>query len=420
MEKLNLSLLYIEDDKLIQETSLRVLETIVEKVYPASDGEEGLELFQQNQPDIILTDIDLPKMNGIAVAKKILASNKTIPVIFVTAYSDVAYLLEAIQIKVHGFIIKPLKVDYLYSLLTKITHEITLEREIQKNTNRMQTLLNLEANMVLMADENKVYEANHAFLEFFSCASLEEWQNSYTSISNIFLQKPGYICSESRLSWLEKLKQKQLLQPRSQIQNPKSGIVHTFLLKFNQVPDEEILVLSLTDITEIESQTKTLQQEAITDQLTGLYNRRKFNRILQEKLVLALQGNFTIALLLLDIDHFKSVNDTFGHDKGDIVLVELAKLITNNTRTSDLFARWGGEEFVILVCKTPRKGIETFCKKLLQVVREHDFQIQRQLTISIGVVENKTNDSKESIFKRADDALYIAKNSGRNCYRTNY
>jgi len=150
------------------------------------------------------------------------------------------------------------------------------------------------------------------------------------------------------------------------------------------------------------------------DKLTGAISKDSFNEIIGLKIMEAKHVNSALSLILFDIDHFKKINDTYGHLVGDTILKELADLVRNNLRESEYFVRWGGEEFVILLPGTSLQGAQMVAEKLRRVVREHDFSEVGGVTCSFGVTTLKEDDTIKSFIKRADEALYEAKNEGRN------
>ncbi|AOE50736.1 GGDEF domain-containing protein [Kangiella sediminilitoris] len=153
-----------------------------------------------------------------------------------------------------------------------------------------------------------------------------------------------------------------------------------------------------------------LERKAQTDRLTGLHNRE----FLEQRYVNYQSGKAHIALLLLDVDHFKSINDNYGHLAGDEVLIELAKLLSDNIRKTDTLARWGGEEFAVLCPATDPEHANIFAEKLRSMVASHSFSKPETITCSIGLSCSHHNEPLKSLFARADKALYESKNSGRN------
>lgn len=150
------------------------------------------------------------------------------------------------------------------------------------------------------------------------------------------------------------------------------------------------------------------------DGLTKIYNRRYFNEYLSGELKKAERYQRCFSLIMFDIDHFKRVNDTYGHDAGDSVLKELSWLIQTNIRKSDVLSRLGGEEFGILAPETGIEDAFRLSEKLRGIVEENTFKYAGKITISLGVAQFNQGDSIDSIYKRADNALYCAKNNGRN------
>ena len=153
---------------------------------------------------------------------------------------------------------------------------------------------------------------------------------------------------------------------------------------------------------------------ATTDPLTGIHNRRKFDESLHDSLAQEVRYPRGLALIIIDIDHFKAVNDHFGHATGDAVLKELTGLINGSIRESDQFFRIGGEEFAILTYAPEEINLAIAAEKIRHLVERHTFPTIHKLTISLGGALCHQNDSFDSLFKHADDALYRAKAKGRN------
>lgn len=158
-----------------------------------------------------------------------------------------------------------------------------------------------------------------------------------------------------------------------------------------------------------------LEKISLVDPLTGTLNRRKFHEELEMSIANALRHHHLFALLMLDIDHFKRINDKFGHLTGDEVLREICGLITSSIRGSDQFFRVGGEEFCLLTAVGRAEDVHPLAEKIRKVVESHDFPGIGRVTISIGIAYFREYDTQESIYARADAALYGAKRQGRNC-----
>ncbi len=154
---------------------------------------------------------------------------------------------------------------------------------------------------------------------------------------------------------------------------------------------------------------------SMTDDLTQIHNRLKFNHALDIEIIRAKRTNTNFALVMFDIDHFKHINDNYGHDIGDVALIELVNVVNKTIRKTDIFARWGGEEFMLLLLDTKLTNAVIMIEKIRIKIEKHNFKKINNLTCSFGItVLNNKKDTKENIIKRVDEILYKAKNQGRN------
>lgn len=169
-----------------------------------------------------------------------------------------------------------------------------------------------------------------------------------------------------------------------------------------------------THRNELENINRDLHKRATTDNLTGLYNRQYFNERLDQEVNRVIRYQHGISLVLFDIDFFKNVNDSLGHIAGDSVLIELSDFVNLKTRQSDLLARWGGEEFVLLLLEMGSERSFDIAQNICNGVAAHNFSVERQITCSFGVTTYIQGESTTDFINRADKALYCAKGSGRN------
>ena len=165
----------------------------------------------------------------------------------------------------------------------------------------------------------------------------------------------------------------------------------------------------------LEQDYKLLQTVSITDKLTQLNNRCRTDAYLPEVLLNAQRAGRTIAVLLLDIDHFKMINDSFGHLAGDAVLRQFADILKQHANEHDFLARWGGEEFIVLLPDVDVDQAFNYAEQLRLKVAQHNFPLVEQVSVSCGVAMSQPTDNAEGMVKRADDCLYQAKRNGRNC-----
>jgi diguanylate cyclase (GGDEF)-like protein len=200
-----------------------------------------------------------------------------------------------------------------------------------------------------------------------------------------------------------------------------SEIVHeavvgeaTYELHVSCVPEIDLIRVYGLDI----SQRKRAEQEiyllATTDSLTGIANRREFFGILENEMGRARRYGAPLSLVMYDLDHFKRVNDTYGHDAGDAVLQIVTGLVKQNIRAVDVAARWGGEEFMVMMPQSALDVARSAAERLRLAIASHSFDQVGEVTASFGVTAFVPEDDSNSLLKRVDDALYRAKELGRN------
>jgi len=168
-------------------------------------------------------------------------------------------------------------------------------------------------------------------------------------------------------------------------------------------------------VDELYSMTNALEEKASKDTLTGINNRENFEDIFGIQITNAHQYSQPLSLIIFDVDHFKAVNDTYGHQMGDLILRDMVELVARNLKKGDVFARWGGEEFVILTPSTDIAGASNLAENLRMLVQSHRFNgLDEKITLSFGIAQLDENDDKKTLFQKADAALYEAKKKGRN------
>jgi two-component system cell cycle response regulator len=165
---------------------------------------------------------------------------------------------------------------------------------------------------------------------------------------------------------------------------------------------------------ELRRLNELLARQATTDPLTGIANRLKFNEALRSEIRRSMRYNVPLSLIMFDIDHFKTINDTYGHHSGDTVLRDLTKLVSKNVRINDEFARWGGEEFMIMVTNTSLPHAGKFAEKLRALINDLQWPWSTKVTCSFGVSQLTEDDTEDKLVQRVDAALYRAKANGRN------
>ena len=198
----------------------------------------------------------------------------------------------------------------------------------------------------------------------------------------------------------------------------KNGSAYWVDVTISHIMNENNEIINYTAVRHDITDKKRIEELSVTDRLTQLYNRLKLDEIFAMKLASAGRYNTPFSVMIIDIDHFKEVNDTWGHQAGDDILREFAAIIKNNIRETDIAGRWGGEEFLILSSGADIDVATGLAEKLREKIASFTFSFAGHKTASFGVSSYHPGDDEKTIVKRADDALYRAKEDGRNCIRT--
>jgi diguanylate cyclase (GGDEF)-like protein/PAS domain S-box-containing protein len=181
-----------------------------------------------------------------------------------------------------------------------------------------------------------------------------------------------------------------------------------YVAVFSDITDRKILESELIKDREL------LQEQATHDSLTKLFNRRKMEETLSLEIERYKRCSAPLSIVMFDIDDFKQINDTFGHQVGDITLKQLSVLLKNTIRKIDFAARWGGEEFIVLAPQTDMQGVLALAENLRKTIENSEFACTKKVTCSFGATEFTDDDTVDSLLKRVDDALYLSKKDGKN------
>ena len=328
---------------------------------------------------------------------------------------EISYSVQAIKDYVEA--ISPTTVLFLYP--AKIAERYMWPDILEKNFRKSaisqdyyvaRSFFESEAGRIIAPDEiygfNKslgskpeVQESlrRHKTFSSFFTQNGEDYLATFLSIENVKGEHSGYIVFFRRDSFRESIE-------RSFWQRTLLG--STFSIFF-------IMLLGYYHRLQLQSK-RQLEYLASTDLLTGIYNRRQLLILLEQAIRLARRNRQPLSLLFFDIDHFKQINDRYGHDIGDIILKEVADLVKNAIRQSDIFGRWGGEEFIVVLHDCPLSKAMNKADLLRQLISDYEFPNGIKITCSFGVASLKEDEDAAALIRRADEALYRAKQRGRN------
>ncbi|MCT7647124.1 ABC transporter substrate-binding protein [Aliarcobacter butzleri] len=311
-------------------------------------------------------------------------------------------------------IILPFFVIFLFGLFFYVKLKF-LNRRLSEQKKFINTILDIQPNMIFIINDFGPIFANKFFLEFFDCKDLKEFQDKHQCLVDTFLQEElffhlGKIKNDS--SWIENILNLDLEKRIVSIIHPLTETKKVFNISVVELENEKYLI-SLTDISDTILKQILLEDKTNHDKLTGAFNREYYES--HFKLILKEYTKEDILVFaILDIDFFKKVNDTYGHNTGDKVLKEFVNVIKKSSRNDDLLIRWGGEEFILLLKVKTTHNARKVLENIRKAIEENHFEEVEHITCSIGATIYKQNEKTEDIFQRADEALYNAKEKGRN------
>lgn len=307
----------------------------------------------------------------------------------------------------------PVKIDGIVQAMYSPTHElrgsvITFQDVTKQATleSEMSAFLEVDLDMFFVLSVDKtLLRVNKMFLDVMKYEehevlnhSIEEW--IYEEDHEIATRHFYYVLNDDQIT-ISTLRMK----------NKEHEVRH---IEWRSKKSWDFLYTSARDVTEHVLNETRLKEIAIKDELTGLYNRYFLDSFIGQELERAERYHETYSLLILDLDHFKVVNDTWGHPTGDDVLRFISEVMLKHKRSSDQLMRFGGEEFIILMPETDFQGAKIAAEHIRQAVENSVHPVSGKITISIGLAEHMQSESFRHWYKRADDALYHAKQSGRN------
>lgn len=423
-------------------------------VLTATSGEEALNRVAQDSPDIVLLDVMMPGMDGFEVCKRIKANPASahIPVVMVTALTDAAERIRGLEAGADDFLSKPVN-DV--ALMARVRSLVRLKMTVDEWRVRENTATQLgvtddnktvmdesfeNARILLVEDQNfetdkitKTFQVDqdHVVSVTGGMAAIEETSKSDFDLLIVSLNLKSEdglrLCSHLRSNERTRAIPILMVATDEDMQRIAHGLeigAHDYILR--PIDRNELLARARTQIRRKRFQDRLRANYeislsmALTDSLTGLYNRRYLEVHLQKLLQKNEQSKKTLCVLMMDIDKFKGVNDTYGHGVGDEVLKTFAYRVKDSLRSFDLVARMGGEEFVVILPDVTDDMAQFVAERLRRSIGDKPFNVNiptgaLTVTTSIGGAIIRSGDhTVQSVLERADKCLYAAKNGGRN------
>lgn len=420
-------ILIVDDSRSIRALLEEIIATSVSEISVSSLGssKEALAYMKEHTVDLILSDINMPKMDGFEFAKELNLNSHTkdIPVIFITASSNTdEFVQKGFALGAIDYIQKPFDEILLANKIRSYVKLFKKEREVKQAYKMISNILAHMDNLICIITEKEIVKVNKTFLEFFHFESLEALQTKHHNLCDFFILEEDYLIHEISSDMNNKKLIKYLLANQSRdtkikLYDEEEKEEKVFILKLSAMNSDEKntqYIVSLTDITETERLKKSYQVQAIIDPLTQIYNRQAFNDKYPKEFYSAKTMDKSLIIIIADIDHFKCINDNYGHQIGDYVLKEFCKVVNQVIPNNYFFARWGGEEFVILALGDTLEEAIKSAEKVRVAVQKHEFLHIGYITSSFGVSTIKNSDDENALLARVDEALYKAKKQGRN------
>lgn len=424
-------------------------------IYEAGDGFQAIEIAEKERPDLILLDVNMPGIDGYETCLRLKSSSTTmnIPVVIVTANTDKQSRLRGLEVGADDFLTKPIDNRVLFGRVRNLVRvklmldELKLHGEIGGELSEERMLMNpfektshYHGNILVACSDTIQAAAWREEIEAQLPVSVAITDNEGVAMDQTAIFVPDALIVTQNLaengiglrlvSWLQTQRQ---LQHSAVIFVASDGEISTglrglelgakdFLLE--PFDNYELFIRLRTQLLRkyysdcFRDQMRQQLRLASIDPLTGLHNRRYARQNLPRLIETSARTGESFGVLMMDLDRFKNFNDTYGHDAGDMVLIEFAKRLRENLRAVDLLVRQGGEEFLAALPNVNAEKAQFIAERVRFAVESAPFSIgdiSVPVTVSIGVSIAEPGDSDiERIIKNADQALYAAKEFGRN------
>lgn len=406
-------ILVVDDSRFLAQITADTLNRHGYQTEIALTGEEAVEKVCSGifSPGLILMDIEMGAGMDGAQAARLVQQCREIPVVFLSAHTELEVVEKIRSVASYGYVLKGTGENVLISIV-----EMALKLYE----------VNSLANMYQQIIENSLTEIYVFYLETLKFLAVNRGarENLGYSMEELCEMTPLDLEAELDLQSLKARLEPLVCQSSEQLlfnslHRRKDGSLYPveIHLQLHCYQGKKVcvaLVIDQTDRLELEEELWLL---AATDALTNVYNRRYFTQKIEEEIERARRSGSNFSLVMLDIDRFKNVNDLYGHNAGDVVLKSMAEMIRNRIRKIDTIARWGGEEFVLLLPETDASAAMSLAETLRKQLSQMEIPGVGQVTASFGVASYASGDTVDTLVNKADTRMYEAKSAGRNCVR---
>jgi diguanylate cyclase (GGDEF)-like protein len=393
----------------------RLLRARFSLVLEAENGVEALALFGRHKPDLVMAKIQMPGLDGVSLALTAADTDPHVPFFLLGTVRQVTQLVATLFLPTVRLVPIPADPVRLLPLVEDAARVAALRRSTGESDRLVRFFLDASPHPQAIFSRGRMEYVNRGLLRCMGLSSFHEFQAMGLGLSDFFQVEDAPLADPARFALdvlddpLDREHIVSLVHPRH-----PGRPAHVFQAAAARLPGADRLMLTLTDITELEYEKRDLIDLATVDPLTRAFNRRKLSEILADETSRARRYATPLSVILFDIDHFKRVNDTYGHDAGDVVLTEMARLVMGLLRENDRLARWGGEEFLVVAPGVGLEGAAELAERLRAAVAAQAFPGVPGVTASFGVAQYRPGEPPEPLVKRADAALYRAKEGGRN------